>query len=135
MFVTKFAPAGAGVVYSTYLGGTNFDVGQGIAADSEGNAYVTGYTASTNFPTTAVLAPLLGQLNDTTNAVRKFHGGAQPRYDAFVAKIAPEGSELLYCAYLGGTNNDSGTAFAWMTPEGCMWPALLTRRTSRLSRF
>ncbi|MGO8674697.1 MAG: SBBP repeat-containing protein [Limisphaerales bacterium] len=108
VFVTKFAPAGAGVVYSTYLGGTNFDVGQGIAADSEGNAYVTGYTASTNFPTTAVLAPLLGQLNDTTNAVRKFHGGAQPRYDAFVAKIAPEGSELLYCAYLGGTNNDSG---------------------------
>jgi hypothetical protein len=111
VFVTKFAPAGAGLVYSTYLGGTNFDVGQGIAADSAGNAYVTGYTDSTNFPNTTVLAPLLGQLNDTTNAVRKYQGyrgGALPRYDAFVAKIAPMGSDLLYCAYLGGTNNDSG---------------------------
>jgi len=122
VFVTKFAPAGEGLVYSTYLGGTNFDVGQGIAADSDGNAYVTGYTASTNFPVTTVLAPLLGQLNDTTNAVRKYFGAAQPlfggfaaganvgrlRFDAFVAKIAPLGSDLLYCAYLGGTNNDSG---------------------------
>jgi hypothetical protein len=120
VFVTKFAPAGAGLVYSTYLGGTNFDVGQGIAADSDGNAYVTGYTASTNFPITTVLAPLLGQLNDTTNAVRKYFGDTTPlyspflanagllRYDAFVAKIAPLGSDLLYCAYLGGTNDDSG---------------------------
>ena len=112
VFVTKFAPAGAGVVYSTYLGGTNFDVGQGIAADSQGNAYVTGYTASTNFPVTTVLAPLLGQLNDVTNArlttVRDFAGIVQPQYDAFVAKIAPLGSNLVYCAYLGGSNNDSG---------------------------
>jgi hypothetical protein len=108
VFVTKFAPEGAGLVYSTYLGGTNFDVGQGIAADSEGNAYVTGYTASTNFPVTAVLAPLLGQLNNSTNAVRRYNGRVQPQYDAFVAKIAPMGSELLYCAFLGGTNNDSG---------------------------
>jgi len=112
VFVTKFAPAGAGVVYSTYLGGTNFDVGQGIAADSEGNAYVTGYTASTNFPVTTVLAPLLGQLNDVTNArlttVREFAGIAQPQFDAFVAKIGPFGSNLQYCAFLGGSNNDSG---------------------------
>ena len=108
VFVTKFAPAGTGLVYSTYLGGTNFDVGQGIAADSAGNAYITGYTASTNFPNTVVLAPLLGGLNDTTNAVHKFRGTKQPRYDAFVAKIAPLGEDLLYCAYLGGTNNDSG---------------------------
>jgi hypothetical protein len=112
VFVAKFAPAGAGVVYSTYLGGTNFDVGQGIAADSEGNAYVTGYTASTNFPVTTVLAPLLGQLNDVTNSrfttVRGYRGISQPQYDAFVAKIAPLGSNLVYCAYLGGSNNDSG---------------------------
>ena len=108
VFVTKFAPAGAKLVYSTYLGGTNFDVGQGIAADAGGNAYVTGYTASTNFPVTTVLAPLLGQLNDTTNAVRKYNGRRVPPYDAFVAKIAPLGSDLLYCAYLGGTNNDAG---------------------------
>ena len=108
VFVTKIEPGGAGLVYSTYLGGTNFDVGQGIAADSEGNAYITGYTDSTNFPTTTVLAPLLGQLNDTTNAFRKYGSGKRTPYDAFVAKIAPLGSDLLYCAYLGGTNNDSG---------------------------
>ncbi len=108
VFVTKFAPGGTGLVYSTYLGGTNFDVGQGIAADSEGNAYVTGYTASTNLPVTAALAPLYGQLNDLTNAFLRYRGGAQPTYDAFVAKIAPLGSNLLYCAYLGGTNNDAG---------------------------
>ena len=108
VFVTKFLPDGAGLVYSTYLGGTNFDVGQGIAADSDGNAYITGYTGSTNFPVTIVLAPLFGQLNDNTNAFRRYSGARQPPYDAFVAKIAPEGAELLYCAYLGGTNNDSG---------------------------
>jgi hypothetical protein len=111
VFVAKFAPAGAGLVYSTYLGGTNFDVGQGIVADSNGNAYVTGYTDSTNFPVTTVLAPLTGQLDNTTNAVRKYSGytgSDRPRYDAFVAKIAPLGSKLLYCAYLGGTNDDAG---------------------------
>ena len=108
VFVTKFLPAGAGLVYSTYLGGTNFDVGQGITADADGNAYITGYTASTNFPVTTVLAPLFGQLNDTTNAFRRYSGSKQPAYDAFVAKIGPEGGDLLYCAYLGGTNNDSG---------------------------
>lgn len=108
VFVTKFAPGGTRVVYSTYLGGTNYDVGQGIAADTQGNAYITGYTASTNFPVTAVLGPLYGQLNDTTNAVRTYSGTVTPAYDAFVAKIAPLGSNLLYCAYLGGTNNDAG---------------------------
>jgi len=108
VFVTKLAPGGAGMVYSTYLGGTNFDVGQGIAADNAGNAFITGYTSSTNFPVTAALAPFTGQLNNTTNAASKYHGRRVPPYDAFVAKIAPQGSNLLYSVLLGGTNNDSG---------------------------
>ena len=108
VFVTKLAPAGTGVIYSTYLGGTNFDVGQGIAADAHGNAYITGYTCSTNFPVTGPLAPMVGQLNNTTNAVTKYNGTRIPPFDAFVAKIAPQGSNLLYSVFLGGTNNDSG---------------------------
>ena len=109
VFVTKLAPHGGGVIYSTYLGGTNFDVGQGIAADQDGNAYVTGYTCSTNFPVNATLAPFTGQLNNTPNAKSKYDGVRVPPYDAFVAKIAPEGRRLLYSVFLGGTNNDSGS--------------------------
>ena len=71
-FVTKLNPTGSALVYSTYLGGSVTDYGLGIAADSSGNAYVAGYTNSTNFPTVNPLQPAYG-------------GGA---YDAFVAKIA-----------------------------------------------
>ena len=52
-FVTKLDATGSGLVYSTYLGGSDADVGRGIAVDGAGSAYVTGYTHSTNFPTTA----------------------------------------------------------------------------------
>src|SRR5205807_7643066 len=55
-FVTKLTPAGV-MQYSTYLGGSRFDQGNGIAADPTGNAYVTGFTASTNFPTMNALQP------------------------------------------------------------------------------
>ena len=50
-FVTKLNAAGSALVYSTYLGGSGDDAGSGIAVDSSGNAYVTGHTTSTNFPT------------------------------------------------------------------------------------
>ena len=55
VFVTKLNPTGTALVYSTYLGGSNSDVGNGIAVDSAGNAYVTGSTTSANFPTTSPL--------------------------------------------------------------------------------
>src|SRR5262249_50017964 len=92
VFVTKFAPNGQTVLYSTYLGGNLDDQGYGIAVDSQGNAYVTGTTNSTNFPTTP------GALQ-TSNA-----GGT----DAFIAKLGPNGSALLYSTYLGGSGNDEG---------------------------
>ena len=50
VFVAKINPAGSAWVYATYLGGNNEDQGYGIAVDASGNAYLTGYTASTNFP-------------------------------------------------------------------------------------
>src|SRR6266576_230582 len=97
-FVTKLNPAGsAPLVYSTYLGGSSDDFGQGIAVDAAGNAYVTGYTGSTNFPTTAGAFQI-------DNAV-----GA----DAFVTKLNPAGSApLVYSTYLGGSSDDFGQGIA-----------------------
>ena len=95
--MTKLNPSGSALVYSTYLGGSggnggNGDGGNGIAVDSSGNAYVTGYTTSTNFPTMNPLQPVNG-------------GGT---YDAFVTKLNPSGSALVYSTYLGGSGDDIG---------------------------
>jgi hypothetical protein len=84
------------LVYSTYLGGSGQDEGHGIAVDSVGNAYVTGYTASTDFPTQSPEQPA--------------NGG--PNGDAFVAKLNPAGNALLYSTYLGGDNTDKGMGIA-----------------------
>jgi hypothetical protein len=97
VFVTKFNPIGSGLVYSTYLGGLGNDEGRGIAVDGGGNAYVTGGTNSANFPTTP------GAF-DTT-----FNGGS---FDAFVTKLNPIGSGLVYSTYLGGSGTDQGFAIA-----------------------
>src|SRR6202158_5723645 len=94
-FVTKFSAAGA-AVYSTYLGGSGNDSGNGIAVDAGGNAYVTGSTTSTNFPTTA-------------NPLQPTSGGGN---DAFVTKLSATGSALVYSTYLGGTAGDSGNGIA-----------------------
>jgi hypothetical protein len=96
-FVAKLNPAGSALVYSTYLGGSNYDYGSGIAVDSSGNAYVTGFTSSTNFPTANPLQPSLGA-SDATNA--------------FLAKLDATGSALVYSTYLGGNYWDRGTGIA-----------------------
>jgi len=93
-FVSKIDPSKSGVdslIYSTYLGGTNDDQGESIRVDGDGNAYITGYTDSSDFP---VVNPYDGTWN----------GG----YDAFVSKLSPPGNTLLYSTYLGGTNDDRG---------------------------
>ncbi|HTB16450.1 MAG TPA: SBBP repeat-containing protein [Bryobacteraceae bacterium] len=95
-FVAKINPAGTAWVYSTYLGGNNVDEGNAIAVDSAGNAYVAGYTASSNFP---VQSPF--QALNTANTV-----------DAFVTKLNPAGSALVYSTYLGGSATDYATAIA-----------------------
>jgi hypothetical protein len=94
-FVATLNPAGSALVYSTYLGGSEFEEGHGIAVDSAGNAYVTGETWSTDFPTANPLQPSLG--------------GSE---NAFVAKFNPAGSALVYSTYLGGSGYDSGNAIA-----------------------
>ena len=94
-FVAKINTSGTALLYSTYLGGANYDIANGIAVDSFGNAYVAGYTNSTNFP--------------TANAIQSTTGGG---YDAFVAKINTSGTTLLYSTYLGGGSSDSANAIA-----------------------
>jgi Bacterial Ig-like domain (group 3)/Beta-propeller repeat/Dockerin type I domain len=89
-FVTKLNTNGTGLVYSTYLGGNNIVYGRGIAVDGSGNAYVTGYTNSTNFPTTT----------------GSFHTSLSGGYDDYVTKLNASGTGLVYSTYLGGSGDD-----------------------------
>jgi len=95
-FVTKLNPAGSALVYSTFLGGSSSDSGRGIAVDSSGSVYVTGYTYSSNFP--------------TLNAVQA--GLRSVNTNAFVTKLNPAGSALVYSTYLGGNIGESGADIA-----------------------
>lgn len=97
VFVTKLTTDGA-LIYSTYLGGNSgSESGFAIAADSSGNAYVTGFTNSTNFPTQNPIQATVGANFST---------------DVFVTKLNSQGSALLYSTYLGGTGNDTGRGIA-----------------------
>lgn len=96
VFVSKLSPDGSKLVYSTYVNGTGFDVGRGIAVDPAGNAYVTGLTTSRDFP--------------AVNPLQKGFGGGE--FDAFVFKLNADGSALVYSSTLGGDQNDGGYAIA-----------------------
>lgn len=95
VFVTKMNSTGTALIYSTYLGGTANDQGNDIAVDANGNAYVTGFTQSTDFDITS------GSYQTATG------GGT---HDAFVTKINPTGTALVYSTYLGGTALDIAQA-------------------------
>src|SRR5262249_17863387 len=94
-FVTKLGANGDTIIYSTYLGGVGDDSANGIAVDSSGAAYVTGNTTSSDFNTR----------NPLQTASR---GGSE----AFVAKLSPNGSQLMYSTYLGGSGEDVGYGIA-----------------------
>ncbi len=103
-FVMKFNPAGTGLVYSTFLGGGNLNVGdafglqsslaQSIALDSSNNVVVTGHTTATNFPV-------------TSGAVQSQYSGFR---DAFVTKLNSNGTGVVFSTYLGGTGRDGEPA-------------------------
>ncbi len=90
VFVAKLNPGGTALVYSTYLSGGGTQEGSGIAVDPAGNAYVTGFTSSPNFPTTA------GAYDVSYNGYE----------DGFFAKLNPTGTALLYSTYVGGRGED-----------------------------
>jgi len=100
VFVTKLNASGTDLVYSTYLGGTSYEYGYGIAVDSAGSAYITGDTGSPEFPTT----------------VGAFQEDMAGYADVFITKLNPEGSGLEYSTFLGGLNPEwewgSGTAIS-----------------------
>ncbi len=109
-FVSKLNPGGTQLLYSTYLGGSGGDVGNAIAVDSSGDAYITGYTLSSNFP----VCPD----NGAGHAYCASHSGGpiQSTYhvsnDAFVAELNPSGTQLNYSTYLGGNGDDVGYGIA-----------------------
>lgn len=109
-FVTKLNPAGDAIEYSTYVGGTQRSFGSAIAVNTNGEAYVTGSTYSTDFPITA------GALQDH-NA-----GGL----DAFLEKLSADGSHLVYSTYLGGNGEDEAHSLA-LDAKGNVWVAGSTR--------
>jgi hypothetical protein len=95
-FVVKIDPVGTTLIYATFLGGSNMDQGGAIAVDALGSAYVAGATASTDFPisSTAIQTALQGS------------------YNAFVARMAPDGRSLAFSSYLGGSKMDAATAIS-----------------------
>ncbi len=99
-FVMKLDPSGTRIVYSTYLGGSGADLGQGIAVDSLGRAYVTGLTSSFDFPLAKALQP---------------HPGGY--LDASLSALDPSGSQLLWSTYLGGADDDRPSSVA-LDPAG-----------------
>jgi hypothetical protein len=97
-FVAKFDPALSGtasLIYSTYLGGDSIDKAYGIAVDRSGNAYITGFTISADFP--------------TLNALHSTYIGGD---DIFVTELNATGSQLLFSTYFGGTGDDDGNGIA-----------------------
>jgi len=104
-FITKLSSSGSSLIYSTYLGGSNFDYGAGIDIDNSGLAGITGTTYSSDFPTFAAIFPNLNGLQD-----------------AFVARLNAAGNALIYSTYLGGGTWEwgldiavDGNGFAYVT--------------------
>lgn len=115
-FIAKLNATGTELIYSTYLGGTHIDTADGIAVDASGNAYVTGYTRSIDFPVADALQPEIDGFDDM-----------------FVAKLNDTGSVLAFSTYFGGTAGErahgiavdtSGNAYVTGTTGSADFPML-----------
>jgi hypothetical protein len=96
-FITKVNPTGTGLVYSTFLGGSDADLINGLALDKLLNVYATGYASSSNFPITA-------------NAFQKTCKDCTNQFSSFVTKLNSTGKTLAYSTFLGGSGSDIGTS-------------------------
>lgn len=110
VFVTKLNQSGSAIEYSTYLGGSQQNVGTAIAVNESGEAYVTGSTYSSDFPV-------------TTGTLQPHNAGDM---DAFIAKLSADGSHLLYSTYLGGSGEDEARGLA-LDGSGSAFIAGVTR--------
>jgi hypothetical protein len=97
VFVTKLNSTGSALIYSTYIGRGDADLANAIAIDGSGNAYITGFTWSSDYPI-------------TPGAFQTTYGGGA--YDVFVTKLNSAGNQLIYSTYLGGYGSDIGYAIA-----------------------
>ena len=95
VYVSKLDPTGSSLIYTDYLGGNSEDYGYALALDSTNNVYVTGSTASSNFP-----------------MVNAFQGTYPGSFNGFLSKISPDGSSLLYSTYFGGNGSDLPSSVA-----------------------
>ncbi|MHA1187003.1 MAG: SBBP repeat-containing protein [Candidatus Heimdallarchaeota archaeon] len=102
-FVLKLSPDGSNILYSTFIGGYSMDHAVSIVVDEDGCVYVTGFTLSSDFPT-------------TENAFNRTHcwddGYFPQKFDCFVFKLSADGSELLYSTFVGGTDSNLGGSIA-----------------------
>jgi hypothetical protein len=127
IFITKLNAAGTAQVYSTFLGGSNYNQAEKIAVDGSGDAIVTGYTESTDFPLKNPIS-----------------SGSPSYMDGFVTSLAPDGASLNFSSRLGGTNSQgtsastlpggvavdaSGNVYVAGTTESAYLPVTPVRRT------
>jgi hypothetical protein len=110
-FVAKFQPGCTGLVYSTYLGGTNNDEATHIACDNAGNAYVTGWTVSTNFPGATTNFPG-SAANIINNYLTNNYGIYVATTNTFLTEISANGSNILHTAVFGGSQSAIGNGVA-----------------------
>jgi uncharacterized protein (TIGR03437 family) len=111
-FVAKINSTGTQLLYSTYLGGTMDDAAGAIVVDAAGNAYVTGATLSTNFPLHAPLQSSMHGAGGEPGNPDCNGGPVGDSGDAFVAKLNPTATALVFSTYLGGSQDDAGIAIA-----------------------
>lgn len=105
-FISRLAPDGSALLFSTYWGGTSHDYPMGIALDAEGGVGITGYTQSSNFP--------------LLNAYQSVHQGGT--YDAFLSRFSPSASALVFSTYLGGSGIEWGQRIA-VASDNQVWAA------------
>jgi|GEM_PF-1965585 len=103
-FITKLDISSSSLIYSTYLGGSSEDKANGFSVDEDGNAYITGYTVSTDFPITRSTYRIFNQDSD----------------DVFITKLNKTGTNVIYSTYLGGSSYDAASA-SCIDPEGFVY--------------